>query len=1305
MKHRIFGAVAAMLMIVAMVALAFSISAFASGETVEAENVDQLYEAINNSNVDKIILTADEYVLPDADTSVTVNRPLAIVGDDVGEKPVIKAECSGEKRVGLLTFVNGSAGSLIKNVRVEMSCPVGVSPRTYVVLFNNYTDSAEKTVIEDVDFVGGSTIDSIGSQIGIAASGSSTGGNVEVTGCTFTNFAYGLYLDNINGFTFTGNTINGTKYNALNLGEDGGSGIVISGNTMSNISYAGYEYDTYSSGIRIGALANAVTISENDITMLNEKSSLVVEHDGVMIGDTYYIGIEEALAAAKDNDVIKLSKGVAVNEMVSIGKSNLTFDLNGFTLTASEDFTSTWENGNDSHLLQILSASNVTVKNGKLVTTEKNKHALNIHESAGVVVDGVEIDHTLTRVGAPIVINASEVTVQGKLDLTVGEKSWYGINVDTREGTASLAFAAGSQVAMKNADGVADEKVIIKTDNESAGLNISGTTAAGIPADMIVGSSEDGTGHAHTPATEWSTDGEYHWYACTQDGCAITFEKVAHTFGEVEEIVDGGDSSKGTAVHECDVCKYKEEVYGIRYISDVGQLSDAIRDQKAGEVWYIRPGTYTLTKDHLDKYDEWANPENSSQTGWYFPIHENDITIIGETGENGERVIITSDVVTPNGDLPTQSFIAVWSDGVSIDNIDIKSKTVQNKAFEIFGKDFSLKNSKIVAVKYPSTDEYPSAEGKFYSGSIFFNPMGDDDSVGNAVLENIHMYAFISASYATAGNIDVSNITMDFSNNTWSAWGIGYGPAIVGNIYGKVEGITYLVDNDAVWEEIISAASPYYGDTKPGTVIKFTENITVDKMFDISRSDIVIDFNGFTLTASEDFASTYENDSHLVQISGDNVTVKNAKIVTTAKNKHGINIYQATGVVLENVTVDHTLCTKGAPIVINASDVTVKGKLDLTVGEKSWYGINVDPKEGTASLNFAEGSAVEMTGAKKYVMTVEGDETKVEITGAEEAGLDAAEDGSFHTLTGEVMFDETGHWEVCSTCDLKVNFHEHQISVAWTYDEENHWHQCLDCGYMTDVAPHNAIHAVEDDPYFVSDATCTEGKKYYRSCECGCSGGETFTVGDPLGHSWETVPAKDATCTEEGWNEHQACTVCGETEGKETVPALGHSLVKTDRKEADCVNAGNIEYYTCSVCGKIYRDADGTQEITKEQTVIAALGHRPGSFVVEREATCAQAGTQAKYCTVCNAEVEREEIPALAHTFGDWTVVKEATEKEKGQEERVCSVCQAKETRDIDALGGGLSTGAIVGIVVAVVVVLAGGGFCIYWFVIRKKKS
>lgn len=33
-------------------------------------------------------------------------------------------------------------------------------------------------------------------------------------------------------------------------------------------------------------------------------------------------------------------------------------------------------------------------------------------------------------------------------------------------------------------------------------------------------------------------------------------------------------------------------------------------------------------------------------------------------------------------------------------------------------------------------------------------------------------------------------------------------------------------------------------------------------------------------------------------------------------------------------------------------------------------------------------------------------------------------------------------------------------------------------------------------------ATCTASAVYYKSCVCGEKGKETFTVGEPLGHTW-----------------------------------------------------------------------------------------------------------------------------------------------------------------------------------------------------------
>ena len=54
--------------------------------------------------------------------------------------------------------------------------------------------------------------------------------------------------------------------------------------------------------------------------------------------------------------------------------------------------------------------------------------------------------------------------------------------------------------------------------------------------------SNDGGGHTHTYATEWSYDETYHWHSCTHDGCDAVSDREAHTF-------DG---------NACSVCGYKK---------------------------------------------------------------------------------------------------------------------------------------------------------------------------------------------------------------------------------------------------------------------------------------------------------------------------------------------------------------------------------------------------------------------------------------------------------------------------------------------------------------------------------------------------------------------------------------------------------------------------------------------------------------------------------------------------------------------------------------------------------------------------
>ncbi len=54
---------------------------------------------------------------------------------------------------------------------------------------------------------------------------------------------------------------------------------------------------------------------------------------------------------------------------------------------------------------------------------------------------------------------------------------------------------------------------------------------------------------------------------------------------------------------------------------------------------------------------------------------------------------------------------------------------------------------------------------------------------------------------------------------------------------------------------------------------------------------------------------------------------------------------------------------------------------------------------------------------------------------------------------------------------------------------------------------------------------------------------------------------------------------------------FGHDLTKHEAKAATCEEAGNTEYYECENCGKLFRDAEGAEETTLEETAIEELGH------------------------------------------------------------------------------------------------------------------
>ena len=88
---------------------------------------------------------------------------------------------------------------------------------------------------------------------------------------------------------------------------------------------------------------------------------------------------------------------------------------------------------------------------------------------------------------------------------------------------------------------------------------------------------------------------------------------------------------------------------------------------------------------------------------------------------------------------------------------------------------------------------------------------------------------------------------------------------------------------------------------------------------------------------------------------------------------------------------------------------------------------------------------------------------------------------------------------------------------------------------------HSYVKEVALENYLKDAATCTTPASYYKSCECGEKGSETFTSGQALGHTEVVDAAVEATCTEAGKTEGKHCSVCNEVlVAQESVAALGH---------------------------------------------------------------------------------------------------------------------------------------------------------------------
>ena len=239
-----------------------------------------LEKAIENAkDGDTLHLQAGTYTLAD-NVCMILDKKLTISGE--GSETIIKGSSSVDYGNGLFTFTAGSEGSVLENMTIKYTA---TGAQTSAVYFNgNFAGTeANPTTIRNVDFQGSDSLETIGKEMAITSTYlPNDKGSLHISDCSFKNFAYAMYFNNISDLTVEGCVIDGTKYNAINIAADSDSyeskDITLTGNTLTNISYANYEDDAYSSGIRLGEnISDDPVVTDNNITMLNNKKPILVE--------------------------------------------------------------------------------------------------------------------------------------------------------------------------------------------------------------------------------------------------------------------------------------------------------------------------------------------------------------------------------------------------------------------------------------------------------------------------------------------------------------------------------------------------------------------------------------------------------------------------------------------------------------------------------------------------------------------------------------------------------------------------------------------------------------------------------------------------------------------------------------------------------------------------------------------------------------------------------------------------------------------------------------------------------------------
>ena len=240
------------------------------------------------------------------------------------------------------------------------------------------------------------------------------------------------------------------------------------------------------------------------------------------------------------------------------------------------------------------------------------------------------------------------------------------------------------------------------------------------------------------------------------------------------------------------------------------------------------------------------------------------------------------------------------------------------------------------------------------------------------------------------------------------------------------------------------------------------------------------------------------------------------------------------------------------------TELEISQQPDRTVYE---IGETFDATGMKVTAHFANGTSKDVTGYVKYTTdALTADDTEITVS----IDLDKPVQ---KTLESAENKDQTAKWQLYQDKDGKTG-------VDW------------------DI-PTATVSVTLSEGHIFGEPVWTWNEDFTASATFTCTGSDGY--GEILPATVTSEVTTPATCEADGLRTYTAKVTFGGKEytatKTEVIPATGHTLIAVDEVPATCEKTGTAAHWKCSACGKLFGDAEGKTETTKEALKLAALGH------------------------------------------------------------------------------------------------------------------